>query len=74
MTRTEKIRKLGNAIKDYRGLYRETTGEWIYPPKYEAMSRIVVWLERLKLPVQNSLDTINNFKSIKDYKNWVQSL
>lgn len=74
MTRSEKIQKLGNAIREYRGLYVSTSGQWIHPPKREAATRIVVWLERLRLPVEQSLNEIDNFHSLPEYQNWIKNL
>jgi hypothetical protein len=74
MTRNEKIRKLSNAVKDYLGLYRETTGEWMYPPKSSAILRVKVWLERLKIPVESGLERIHNLRNIKEFHAWLKTL
>jgi len=74
MTRADKIRKLANAIKDYRGLYRESNGVWIYPPKHSALARVELWIGRLNLPVKATVEAINNFHNVREYHAWIQAL
>jgi hypothetical protein len=80
MSRNEKIQKLSNAIKECRGLYRFqiTAGEkeikWVRPPKPNAIPRVVLWLERLNLPVNETLDRIQGFASYNEFDAWMKTL
>lgn len=74
MTRTEKIRKLANAVKDYRGSYSERDGHWIRPPQINAIARVRTWLKRLRLPDQESIEKINRFRSLAEFHEWLKEL
>jgi hypothetical protein len=75
MTRANKIRKLGNAIREYRGRYHGDSGKWIDPPKPTAYSRILHWLGELKLPdINAALDKIDNFKTFDEMRQWLSAL
>jgi hypothetical protein len=74
MSRNQKISKLGHAIRDYRGRYHADSGKWIEAPQPRAMDRIIVWLDRLNLPLQESIAAIDGFKSFPAYRAWLQKL
>lgn len=79
MTRNEKIRKLANAVKDFRGLYlppmrRHDKPQCIRPKQDGAMSRVCLWLERLNLPVDETLHQIRSFKSYQEFNEWLRTL
>jgi len=77
MSRNEKIRKLANAVKDFRGMCHGTPekhGKWVRPPQPTQMARVVVWLERLNLPVQETLHLIRSMKTWQEFNDWTKTL
>lgn len=74
MTRQQKIAKLGNAIKDYRGAYVPTSGKWVRAPDHRALDRVKCWLQRLQLNVTDSLKQIDEFHSFGEYDKWMGGL
>lgn len=74
LTRTEKVTKLANAIREYRGMYHAETKAWIHAPKKAAVERVKVWLERLHLDQCKSLSLIEGFKSFDQFNTWLRSI
>ncbi len=74
MTRPQKIQKLANVVKEYRGSCDERTGKWMRPPRPHAAQRILVWLERLKLPPEPTMERINGFAHVSEFRAWIQSV
>ena len=84
MTRNERIHKLANAIKEYRGTYDPRTGKWIWPPKIQKRPAIVKHLRALRersLPtkaaiaqVADDARAIDGFKTHDEFRNWIKAL
>lgn len=74
MTRTEKITKLANAIRDYRGAFHADTGVWIRGPQYMAASRVIRWLERLGVNAKDGMEAINGFRTLDQFRAWMKQL
>lgn len=74
MTRTEKQHKLGNAIREYRGLYHQRSKAWIHAPKVHAVARVKRWLVELNLDVAGSMKAIDTFASLDEFKKWMSDL
>jgi len=74
MTRSQKISKLANAVRAYRGLYRADSKQWIQRPQSSAGERVKTWLERLHLDVTENLKKIDAFGSLPEFRNWLNSL
>lgn len=75
MTRTEKFRKLGNAIRTYRGItHPDRFGrvKWHIAPDKNRLADIVWYLEILGLPVDKSVASINGFKSMDEFAAWMK--
>lgn len=73
MTRSEKITKLANAIREYRGSYvpNSEPRKWIRHPKPGAKERVLQWLERLgvkdKIAAMQSVDGFVNIDDMLAY-------
>lgn len=74
MTRTAKIVKLANAVREYRGLYDSVSKKWKRPPVKSALKRIVRWMEELGLEPVNEMKAIDNFKTTDDLNEWIKLL
>lgn len=74
MTRTDKIRKLSVAIKDYRGIYNSNSGKWIRGPMESALPRVRAWLERLNMDVPAALVKIDGFETVDDMSLFLMEL
>jgi hypothetical protein len=78
MTRAEKIKKLGNAIKRLRGLKSLNTGKWQTPPDPSAVDDVLRWLQKLghtePLILKAELELILNFKTVGEYEAWISEL
>lgn len=75
MNRAEKIKKLANAIRAWRGLARN--GKFIHAPQPAAAIRAVKWLESLghSAPViQTEINLIASFKTVDEFEAWMRKL
>ena len=81
MTRTEKINKLSNAIKDYRGVFEAQTGKWIRPPQVHKRSAITKWLLALRRSTLSEKSAreqvcadakaIDGFRTYEEFNHWI---
>lgn len=74
MTRNEKLRKLGNAVREYRGAYEARSGKWVYAPKRDASDRVRHWLSELNFDVGKGLKFIDECKTLDQFRTWVSAL
>jgi hypothetical protein len=79
MTRQEKIRKLGNAIRTYRGLYIKSKDgdieKWINAPDKQAYARVISWLEKLNVSNTPSIQqTIDGFKTFEEMNTFLRTI
>jgi hypothetical protein len=84
MTRSERINKLGNAIKLYRGIYNSETGKWIRPPQPNKRADVERWLNTLRIgkyyhhpdkeQVVKDLARIDGFKTRTEYAEWIKTI
>lgn len=74
MTRTAKIQKLANAVKDYLGAYGATTGIWIRAPKPKEIDRVKRCIERLNIPLDDALAKIHGFHNVTEFNAWIEKL
>lgn len=74
MTRSEKIQKLANAVKDYLGSYGADTGIWIRAPKPKEIERVKRWLDRLAIPETEALAVIHEFHNVVEFHAWIKTL
>lgn len=74
MNRNQKIAKLANAIRDYRGMINNKTGKWIHPPKPVEMLRVQRWLTALGLDVIAGIHLVDNFQSFDQFNKWLNTL
>ncbi len=72
MTRNEKIKKLGNAIRELRGAKYED--KWIRSPKPSAAPRVLAWLKKLGLDTPESHAKIQQLKTIEQFNEWIGNL
>lgn len=75
MSRYDKLKKLGNAIREYRGSYHARSGKWIQPPRPEAVARVLRWLAELKIeePIV-ALAEIQQFKTFDEMRAWLRNI
>lgn len=80
MTRPERIQKLTNAIRRYRGITSTPVGasaedvKWKIPPKKSAVEDVTRWLQRLNLPVKESLEKSDGFKCFPEFHGWIKGI
>ena len=84
MTRSERIHKLANAIKCYRGSYHPQTKKWISAPQPHKRADIIKWLESLRQfkhitgidqdQIQKDLASIDGFQNFDEFRNWISKL
>lgn len=75
MTRAEKIKKLANAIKEYRGSTDGVGGPWIRHPKPSALSRVISWLQKLGVePTSDVIHRIDKFATPKDFYGFLEEV
>jgi hypothetical protein len=80
MTRTEKKRKLANAIREYRGINTITKNKdgteevkWLSAPRKKVKDRIVKWLNEFKFNVEETMKKIDDFKTFDEFNAWLRS-
>lgn len=73
MTRNAKVHKLCNAVREYRGIFYSTTGEWRRKPNPNAKPRIESWLRRLKLDIPTHMAKIEAFVTVDDMRAWIKA-
>lgn len=77
MTRTERIRKLCNAIKNYRGVrdpQADGKGRWVRSPRPTLKPKIYSHLVELGLNPEEQLKKIDGFKTYLDFHMWAKGL
>lgn len=75
MNRNEKIKKLANAVREFRGSYVPSTGQWIRTPKPDKKERVIFWLQQLhREDVPKDFALICNFRSYDDFNAWIGAL
>lgn len=74
MTRNEKLRKLGNAVREYRGAYIPDSKKWVTPPKRQALERVKRWLAELKLDVEANVRFIDECQRWDDFRAWISKI
>jgi len=81
MSKSEKIRKLANAIKEFRGVTSSPVGaikpDWIRTPKPHKLTRICELLRSLGFDQEKekkAVQKIIGFKSYDEYNSWIKKL
>ena len=75
MSRVEKIKKLGNAIREFRGL--KHGNQFICTAKPRASLRIVKWLRALghdERLICAEIQIIKGFKTTAEFHAWIRDL
>ena len=81
MSRNEKLHKLANAIREFRGAHEPKPTKanplgirWRRAPNPMAEIRVRTWLDRLDIETPANLERIRNFKILDDMNDWIRSL
>lgn len=78
MTRAEKIAKLANAIRAYRGMTKTPAGanevKWHIPPNPDKLEAILTWTGRLGIDQNDALRKIHAFKHYDEFNAWILTL
>lgn len=74
MTRSQKVQKLGRAVRSYRGTTDAHTGKWKRRPDLSAKARIERLLGSLGLHLETHLPLIEGFKTMPEFNRWIVSL
>ena len=79
MNLNEKIRKLANAVKAYRGIsdHRpDSSGKihWRTTPKPASQPQVVKWIEKLGLDPEKTMDQVHGFKNLQEFDEWLKAL
>ena len=75
MSRAEKIRKLGNAVRRWRGL--AYGGKFIHAPQANAALDVVKALDRLGHPplvIKAEIKLIAGFQQVTQFEAWIRDL
>jgi len=76
MTRAEKLKKLGNAVKEWRGM--SANGKWLIRPNENAVFRVDRWLKELgftdDIKRADTVSMLSEFKKWEDYYAWIKTL
>lgn len=75
MTRNNKLAKLANAVREWRGVFNTRSKTWKLPPNEKAVFRVARWLKELKRPdVDGDIAIIGDFKSYEQFNKWISAL
>jgi len=78
MSKSEKLRKLANAVRRYRGLLgspgHDGVVRWKQPPIPSAKDDVRRWLGRLGLDVEAHLRRVDEFPSLQQFAEWLEEL
>lgn len=81
MSRSEKLRKLGNAIRAYRGATSTQPGDpnpkWIRSPQPHLEKHISALLLGIGFnhdQIVEAINKIDNFKTIPEFEKWMKGL
>lgn len=74
MTKSEKIRKLGNAVIAYRGIRQGVEGPWVFLPQKTSIEKMKLCLARAGVLTTENLSKIDGFKSQTEMHQWLNSL
>lgn len=77
MNRATAIKKLGNAIRAYKGTRHSVNGPFVIQPQPSKAKRIKELLAILHFDGEeqtNAITTIDGFKTYDDYNNWINKL
>ena len=74
MSKNEKLKKLENAIGDYRGRFNIASEKWIKAPKIEAEKRVLKWLSELGLAAPEYFEAVKGFKTFEEMRTFLKSL
>lgn len=80
MNKAEKIRKLGNAVRSYRGRFwnlPEGKIKWVETPQPHKMKRILELLALLQFDQEeqdSAVFRIDGFKSIDEFHVWIKAI
>jgi hypothetical protein len=77
VTRNERINKLGNAIKRYRGRCIMRDGEiqkWVTAPQSKSAKDVRRWAAILKLDPDATIRTVDGFKSFDEMRAWIRGV
>lgn len=72
MTKEQKKKKLGNAVRAYRGSTNGVGGSWIRLPEVTKAPHVVRWC--WELGIENGLEKVNSFKAYSEFYNWLRSI
>jgi hypothetical protein len=70
MSKNEKICKLFNAVKQWRGVKNGKTGKWIKMPVTKAKARVERWMGELRIPL-SKIEELASMKTYGDFKVWL---
>lgn len=74
MTKTIKLRKLANAIREYRGAKTPDQKFWVHLPKPAAIGRVRVCLDRLNACTSENFELIDGFQKESEFLEWLKKL
>lgn len=74
MTRAEKIHKLSNAIRDYRGAFHADSGIWIRTPKIAAAARVQQWMGNLGIFTSENWRAVCEFRNVNEFREWLKGI
>lgn len=74
MTHAQKIRKLANAIREYRGAKTSDMTTWVHLPKPGNIDRVRYALQRLGQNTDENIKLIDGFQRESEFLVWLNTL
>jgi len=74
MSSAQKHAKLANAIREYRGAWDSHNKKWIRAHRPHLLAYVSRWIVASCLPLGETLEKINGFKSAAEMDEWLKGL
>ena len=74
MTRNQRIAKLANAIREYRGRWNPKTKKWVQPPNPAKKANMVRWASTIGLHTLMVVHNADNFATMDEFDRWIRDI
>lgn len=74
MSRNERIKKLANAIREYRGRWNPQIKKWVQPPNPARKAGVIRWAGELGLHQDMVLLNVEGFATMDEFDRWIRDI
>jgi hypothetical protein len=74
MSRNERIKKLANAIREYRGRWHPQRKKWVETPNPARRAGVIRWAGELGLSQEMVLLNADGFQTMDEFDRWIRDI